>query len=505
MKNKFWVIVSLGMLFFNSGTGTIAYAMDKNNLSEEERINGSKEETEVLIDENKDPQDLKEETSVENSSALLQGTWGSSQVDFDEATGTLTIYPGTIGGNQTGFDKKRVRNIVILPGVILPKDSSYLFSFGGEQLEKIEGAQFLDTSNVTNMSFMFANSHLTTLDASNWDTSNVTDMSYMFNYNVYLTNVDVRDWNTSNVTNMSFMFAVSRLSTLDASNWDTSNVTDMSGMFHYTAALKNLDIRNWDTSNVTDMRSMFFQTQMLQELTVGKQSKFNDTVEFWTEKDFIAYTGRWIDIKTGIIYDSIMTDYDGEHPGTYTKEEFSPSINVKNITIYVGEPWNPGDNFISANYRYEYPLDLSDITVRGEENVNNKKVGTYRIDYSFEVPYKPFCDEDIILGFLAETVNDDNCPADITLKAEAVAYVTVIDKPEPTKPEPTKPEPTKPEPTKPEPTKVIKKNTYNQSGTSKLPETGEIVDGSIILTGLIVVMTSTLLFVLRKKYQGIHK
>ena len=48
------------------------------------------------------------------------------------------------------------------------------------------------------------------LDLSNWDTSNVTNMSYMFYYQnsseTSLKNLNIGNWDTSNVTNMSYMF-----------------------------------------------------------------------------------------------------------------------------------------------------------------------------------------------------------------------------------------------------------------------------------------------------------
>ena len=38
-------------------------------------------------------------------------------------------------------------------------------------------------------------------------------------------------WNTSNVTNMAFMFNGASVFDKDISNWDTSNVTNMHAMF----------------------------------------------------------------------------------------------------------------------------------------------------------------------------------------------------------------------------------------------------------------------------------
>ncbi|MCC9081972.1 DUF285 domain-containing protein [Enterococcus faecium] len=98
--------------------------------------------------------------------------------------------------------------------VVAPEDSAYLFSSdvtGAKYLNnltEIEGLNQLDTSNVTNMSYMFQGmSNLTSLDLSSFDISKVTDMSYMF-YNNGVTSLDLSGFDTSKVTDMSLCFQV---------------------------------------------------------------------------------------------------------------------------------------------------------------------------------------------------------------------------------------------------------------------------------------------------------
>ena len=101
-------------------------------------------------------------------------------------------------------------------------------------------------------------SKMTSIDLSALDTSEVTDMSYMFSECMNLTSLDVSNFDTSQVTDMWTMFAgCMSLTSLDVSNFDTSEVTDMSLMFFECSRLTSLDVSNFDTSSVTNMDSMF--------------------------------------------------------------------------------------------------------------------------------------------------------------------------------------------------------------------------------------------------------
>ena len=155
---------------------------------------------------------------------------------------------------------------------ILPKNSNKYFSYNTGLITF--DTKNLDTSNVTDMSYMFEEVRsLTELDLSNFNTSKVTNMNGMFYGMTALTALDVSNFDTSNVTDMSYMFAITtELTTLDVSNFDTSNVTNIGGMFNGVGSLTTLDVSNFDTSNVTDMSSMFNGMYALTALDV---SNFN--------------------------------------------------------------------------------------------------------------------------------------------------------------------------------------------------------------------------------------
>ena len=130
----------------------------------------------------------------------------------------------------------------------------YMFQYS--KATSIDVSSF-DTSNVTNMSYMFDSSAATEIKGlENFDTSNVTDMSGMF-ASTKVTSLDLSGFDTSKVTNMLSMFAGIKVTSLDLSGFDTSKVTDMHGMFDSSAATEIKGLENFDTSNVTNMSSMF--------------------------------------------------------------------------------------------------------------------------------------------------------------------------------------------------------------------------------------------------------
>ena len=135
-------------------------------------------------------------------------------------------------------------------------------------LKQIEGLEYLNTSEVKDMGYMFsACKALTSLDLKNFNTKNVTKMNYMFSDCWALTSLDLKNFNTQNVTDMSGMFeGCGRLKSLDLKNFNTQNVTKMNSMFAYCRALKSLDLKNFKTQNVTDMISMFGYCKALTSL-----------------------------------------------------------------------------------------------------------------------------------------------------------------------------------------------------------------------------------------------
>ena len=136
-----------------------------------------------------------------------------------------------------------------------------------------------NTQNVTNMSSMFSDCRtLKSLDLKNFNTQNVTDMSNMFFSCGRLTSLDLQHFNTQNVTNMDGMFfSCEALTSLDLQHFNTQNVTNMEGMFSYCKALTSLDLKNFNTQNVTNMSSMFSDCRTLKSLDLKNFNTENVT------------------------------------------------------------------------------------------------------------------------------------------------------------------------------------------------------------------------------------
>ena len=72
-----------------------------------------------------------------------------------------------------------------------------------------------------------------------------------------LENLDLSNFNTSNVTNMSFMFSSCfELQNLNISNFNTSKVKSMENMFG-SVGLKNLDLSGFIINDKVNLKKMF--------------------------------------------------------------------------------------------------------------------------------------------------------------------------------------------------------------------------------------------------------
>ena len=180
---------------------------------------------------------------------------------YDEDTDTLTFYYDDEDHSDEGtvFDN-------------LPTDADSADDWGYNSIRGSVKFVVIDSSltnfkGLTSTAHMFAdmNNANSITGAEYLNTSRVTDMSYMFySYGYYgCITPDVSKWNTRNVKSISSMFAgASFESAPDVSAWNTASMEDVSnafanfGMFGSSEDF-SLDLSGWDISHVTNGDGMF--------------------------------------------------------------------------------------------------------------------------------------------------------------------------------------------------------------------------------------------------------
>ena len=147
------------------------------------------------------------------------------------------------------------------------------------QLVGIINLSYLNTSEVTNMFYMFGNCKmLKSLNVSSFNTANVTNMEGMFNGCSGLTSINVSGLNTANVTTMETMFyGCSSLTSLDVSGLNTANVKRMQNMFYKCSSLTSLDVSGFNTEKVINMSGMFSYCSNLTSVNVSGFNTQNTT------------------------------------------------------------------------------------------------------------------------------------------------------------------------------------------------------------------------------------
>ena len=185
--------------------------------------------------------------------------------DNQRSSRSGTTYDLNTGSNDTGWDtdgtRSYVTKVVFDPSFANARPTTTCaWFYGMGNLESITGMEYLNTSEVTNMNWMFMECYkLTSLDLSHFNTSKVTWMGAMFYNCSILTSLDLSHFNTSQVTHMNQMFyGCTGLTSLDLSSFNTSQVTYMNKMLEGSTNLRTIYVGNgWSTAAVTYSSDMF--------------------------------------------------------------------------------------------------------------------------------------------------------------------------------------------------------------------------------------------------------
>jgi len=214
-----------------------------------------------------------------------------------------------------------------------PTSTAYWFC-GCYYLRSFSGLENLNTSEVTDMSYMFDGcSSMSRLDFSKFNTANVKNMYHMFYGSDYMKELDLSSFNTAKVTDMGEMFSgctsLERIY-VDGAKWSTANVTNGSNMFKdcllligengttYDESCADYDYARIDKSGAPGYFTSFDAPRPYATLSLDyeneiatltlycddKQASRSDVVEYYSPEFFEAKV--WVD---KIVFDASFADY----------------------------------------------------------------------------------------------------------------------------------------------------------------------------------------------------
>ena len=173
-------------------------------------------------------------------------------VEYQEGTATLTFHYDENKEATTATAKYDLNSGSDKPGWVSDKNPKKTVT------TVVFDSCFVDARPTTTARWFYTFTKLNTIKGIEWlNTSKVTDMSYMFYRCVGMTELDLSHFDTSNVTTMESMFSNMELTELDLSSFNTGKVTSMKNMFYYCNNLKSLNLTSFNTRNVKTMYAMF--------------------------------------------------------------------------------------------------------------------------------------------------------------------------------------------------------------------------------------------------------
>ena len=300
--------------------------------------------------------------ATDKTYAKIEGGYFSRAIPrVKYADGTLTFFLAskeTLGENEYGIyglgakpdwvwknpNVTKVTKVVFDPAFANARPTNcYAWFQGYVNLTSIEGIEYLNTSQVTDMHNMFSEcSHLQTTDFSGFDTRKVKDMSYMFHNCGSLKSLDISNFNTSEVTDMRGMFdGCIGLTSLDLSHLNTSKVSVMASMFQSCINLLSVNLSGWDTRNVISMTRMFKRCHSLKTLDLSgfdtreKTCTMGDMFNTCKELTTIFVSDKFA-VGTGATGDGTMFQGCNKLKGANALDENNPQTGIDNANYKTG-------------------------------------------------------------------------------------------------------------------------------------------------------------------------
>ena len=169
--------------------------------------------------------------------------------------------------------------------IYFPKTKEELISNIKELFDKGEtDLNCIDTSEITDMSYLFKNVRGINFDVSNWNVSNVENMSNIFSYCGNITDIDLSKWNVSNGMYFNLMFyKCENFKGNGLEKWSLDNAEYMSNMFEYCENF-DCDVSNWKMSKAETIKYMFsycvnFTGKGLNKWKLTPETKINKALD----------------------------------------------------------------------------------------------------------------------------------------------------------------------------------------------------------------------------------
>lgn len=348
-------VTDMGNMFFGCSSLTTIYASSKFATTQVSNSSGMFYNCEKL----KGEEVWTKDKATDKTFAKIEGGYFSGGIPrVKYADGTLTFFltsKETLGENEYGIygmgvkptwlvNKNNVTKVVFDPAFANARPTNcYAWFNGCENLTNIEGIEYLNTSQVTDMHNMFYNCyHLQTTDFSGFDTRKVKDMSYMFYNCGSLKSLDISNFNTSEVTDMRGMFeSCIGLTSLDLSHLNTSKVSVMASMFQSCINLLSVNLSGWDTRNVKSMTGMFKRCHSLKTLDLSgfdtreKTCTMGDMFNTCKELTTIFVSDKFA-VGTGDTGDGTMFQGCNKLKGANAFDKDNPQTGIDNANYKTG-------------------------------------------------------------------------------------------------------------------------------------------------------------------------
>ncbi len=150
-----------------------------------------------------------------------------------------------------------------------------------------KGKIFMPASSAYWFYYYGFNSTITIKNILALDTSNVTNMSYMFSELGVTGMLDLGSFNTSNVTNMNYMFNGAKMSALNVVGFDTKKVTQLYYTFNGCRDLTSLNLSTFEVDSCNDFRFAWTDCYNLQQLDIRNMSLGGKSKQ---QKDIVSTT-----------------------------------------------------------------------------------------------------------------------------------------------------------------------------------------------------------------------